>query len=382
MTTVRIVDGARYGFKFVGLVFGLLVISGVLFTLGGLLATGGELTPALAFGEPLMLAGGGFFGLAGVVVLYAGTVGLFHKLIADSVTAGYENAEGADPSSTVTDVEAAPGDSESPRESASDAEPETTFDRDDRRDEPIAADSPSPSEPTATAVESPAEPTESVTEKVEPDAVDLVENPTKKPGQAEPSTEPTADAPADDVTDPVAESAGGVDQRESAADPDATPHDAPAGDEDIEDEQTAPEGGRPTPEDIDRAVNEATERGYGGGSIGKAAETATDEAALDETRDQDDAVSTAEEAAEEVADADDGPVDDVFTQAEGEPGDDEASAESAKADVIDRAFEAEAEADLDDDHTIIDEAIDDGEVEHTTDEPGDWEPLDESDLKD
>jgi hypothetical protein len=435
MTTVRIVDGARYGFKMVGLVFGLLVVSGVLFTLGGLLATGGELTvqgSLLASGRPAMLAAGGFFGLAGVVVFYAGTVGLVHKLIADSVTAGVENADQT--AGRQAPVEDATSDGTTTSESES--ETQTVFDRENRPDtDPIAADSPSGTEPDAEASEpatettEPAtETTEPATETVEPESVDLVDEPTKKPGQASPSSEPVADAAADrvadpgsepdraetdgdldmdsgapqdgsaeaepiedapdigtepeavddttddsaDVIDPVAESEEGddADPIESAPETGATADDGFTGDESsTEDDE------RPTPEDIDRALTEATESGLGEEPT-DAESGVVDDAAPDEAE----AVSPADDE----RDTDEVSPDDVFTEPEGESAadGDEESSEVAKADVIDRAFEQEEEEDLDDAHTIIDDAIEEGEVEDTTDEPGDWEPLDESDLKD
>ncbi|AQL41410.1 hypothetical protein BV210_01180 [Halorientalis sp. IM1011] len=417
----------------VGLVFGLLVISGVLFALGGLLATGGELTvqgSLLAFGQPAMLAAGGFFGLAGVVVLYAGSVGLVHKLIADSVTAGFENAEGTATGPVSVSEDTASTRAEQTAESPSESGTTTTFDRDERaQEEPIAADS-SAAEPVVDegdpAGESVAEGTGSEidpdTGKVEPESVDLVDEPTQKPGQSRSSSEPAEDAVEDSVADPGPEpdQAGSSDDRDETGgtgrtdgqDTEPVAFEPEDGAEAISTapESTEEEGVEPVaaesatdddpsaPADIDRAVTEAT-----GTSLDESDDVSTEPVGSDETAAEtaeptevtDDPIERAGEPAVEGDNGASGTDDDAVSGATDDTGTDETddpftepavdvdeeSSETEKADVIDRAFEQEEDADIDAD-TVIDDAIEAGEVEDTSDEPGDWEPLDESDLKD
>lgn len=394
MTTVRIVGGARYGFKMVGLVFGLLVISGALFALGGLLATGGDLTlrgSLLAVGQPAMVAAGGFFGLAGVATLYAGTVGLVHKLIADSVTAGFENADPVVTSPAPTGADAAGDSSEPAGEDTSEPAAATSGRAEQSRDDSVTADSPA-TEPTADTVDSTTDSTEPVTERVEPESVDLVDEPTPKPGQNRPSTESTVDTAGDDDLDSTGSAAqkdGGetepVVEASGAGAEGTDPTEEPATEVD---EVATEDGERPTPEDIDRVVSQATGSGLSDEPTGETTQTDADEPlGQPDAPPADDETGTAADSGEDTfaeSESESGraAAEDIFTGSEREaPAADEQS-ESHKADVIDRAFQQEDEENLDDPHTVIDDAIQDGDVEDTTDEPGDWEPLDESDLKD
>lgn len=88
MSTVRALDGLRYGFKLLGLALVVLVVGGVLVAGGGALAASG-LDPANPARSQLpRTVGGGVVALVGVLWLAGGWLGILYKLIADGVGAG------------------------------------------------------------------------------------------------------------------------------------------------------------------------------------------------------------------------------------------------------------------------------------------------------
>lgn len=88
MATLRTLDGLRYGFKLLGLFLVVLVVTGLLVGVGGLLASAGIDTANPAQSDPLPAAAGGFVALLGVLWLYGASLGLLHKFVADSVATG------------------------------------------------------------------------------------------------------------------------------------------------------------------------------------------------------------------------------------------------------------------------------------------------------
>src|SRR6056297_1743798 len=94
MTTVRIVDGMKYGFKLLSFFIAVSLICGA-FIAGGVLIY----QDARAMVNPELnqyygrLAAGGLVALVGSLGLTGSVIGFGHKFIADSVTAGYEAAD-------------------------------------------------------------------------------------------------------------------------------------------------------------------------------------------------------------------------------------------------------------------------------------------------
>lgn len=476
MTTVGIVDGLKYGFRYLAVLVGVVLLSGSFVAGGGALAyTGLDLSRPLG-SEVLPVVAGGFVALVGLLVFHGMLFGLVYKFLADSVVAGVEAADvavalsdeatiavedtaeggaavaGQATAATAADTAEAAGEGETARrgdrddggvgttgtqESAVDDGPDGhrgtggavedtgagTVDGPDApaADEaagadsgPVAADSADERATEGTAEtggdsspgQTAAEPTGEELDRVVSEAT--------QPGGEEPSSTTLLEegAPGEEAGSPEGrtagedDSAGGTDretgeaaasvQREAGGDEageqppvsDADPVPDTAAGGPVEDSTETPtdEPGEPVAGPDDRATeshpgatdtddDQADTDPLGMGTAGDPSDTVGDRGPTSEPADGppvDGGDGDGNHGADDGSPEESGPA--------GEPVVDDGNGDTASAgdggDAIDEAFEAADEAT----NPIAD--LDDGEVEDTTDEPGDWEPLDESDLKD
>ena len=289
MSTVRTLEGLRYGFKFLGLSLLVLVVGGLLIGGGAALTTQGldvsqptqsAITPAVG--------GGAVLALVGVLWVYGASLGLLHKFVADSVATGVDLTEpGRDTVDAMTDAEADPDEARTGEGSAVEGQPTA------------GGTGVGDSAPSAAAGGDTAEAFEQTADTGTADA-----------GSTWDGERGTADA----ATDPGA----------STADAEATVD------------------GEPSGRELDRVVSEATEPSAAGGP--------------DPVEGDEYGAGTSEPAGygSEQADDDVGQVDRYRVKEGPEP---------------DGEVDGEA---------VEDTGIED--IEDTTDESGDWEPLDEDDL--
>lgn len=82
MTLVSAEEGVRYGFQLLGYLLAVGIGGGIIVVIGG----------AMSENSPIL---GGIIAFAGVLVIYAGGLGLLYKVIADGVKTGVEGANGS-----------------------------------------------------------------------------------------------------------------------------------------------------------------------------------------------------------------------------------------------------------------------------------------------
>lgn len=83
MTAVGIRSGVKYGFLLMGYFIGVFIIGGLLSGAGILVASSDSIA---------LTIGGGLLALIGVVIIYAGSMGVLYKVIADGVETGVAGA--------------------------------------------------------------------------------------------------------------------------------------------------------------------------------------------------------------------------------------------------------------------------------------------------
>lgn len=298
MATVRTLDGLKYGFKLLGLSLAVLVVGGLLVGIGGIIASTGLNVANPAQSDLLPAVAGGFVALIGLLWLYGASLGLLHKLVADSVATGVRLSGGEDRGTTGA------ADNE---QSADDVADETTAvgsvgtAGDDSRS-PI-------SDPEPTTTES-----------------------------AEANDDLSGSGPWDDDTaeNPVSDS--------ETAESDVAEADI---------------GTEPSGEELDRVVSEATEP------------TDDEFEATENDRDPVEEDTYGAGAADRTGEA--------YDDQSGDDGADETGEADAYGTDPQDDYVAETDPEaVEADETAEDVAFED--IEDTTDEPGDWEPLDEDDL--
>jgi len=85
MVAVNTTDAIKYGFRLLGYLLAVFVAGGVLIMVGaGFMPTG------FSGGNPIL---GLLFWIAGIVVIYAGSLGMLYKVIADGVEIGNRAAD-------------------------------------------------------------------------------------------------------------------------------------------------------------------------------------------------------------------------------------------------------------------------------------------------
>jgi hypothetical protein len=457
MTTVRIVDGLKYGFRFLGLYLGLLLVSGAV-VVGGLAIAGDPvlslrggtlvLTPNLAAASQTVL--GGFAVVAiGALLWLAFSFGLLYKLIADAVSTGVGlSTHRAGPAVAGAEDE---GD-EADDTFAGGSDDGIDADQGTAREPPAAATSTSEDDDVLSKMQA-SEQSRTGADADEPDGVradrgDVAAGSTegnsgrtqatdplstdervgaddtstgsgeRGPGQRsgvvdadiESGTDPTVGSP--DSTDqnhdestPTESGVGRDDERERVDEPAA---EGPQSDRQRDFERESAGQSTDSPEDEPGAsggaeeadtvgAEEYDERGYprrdsaGGDDSAEVEEPADGANPLNEPADPPEPSDEFVERTEDSA-ADTVPLDEPLTDDEPEdtpPG--RSSSTPLDEPVTDEGEDDEAvpldepitDADEEDDEAVpLDEPIDDDDIEDTTDEPGDWEPLDESDLKD
>lgn len=335
MTTISIVDGLKYGFKFLGLSLALVLLSGAFLAGGAALAGTGLDAQAPMESDATSVAAGALLTLVGVLGLYGGTFGLLHKFIADSVGAGVVAArtEADRPPATTGTADTA-DDTATEQQSSATAGPETA----------AAAGA------TAAADESGAPEAQASVQQPQPSTGGTVA------GQAQSGTAATAPE-AGSGGEPTASQVGTEDERQNADDgANSQAVDRPdAGAADRPDAEGVPDD--PSGEVLDKVVSEATDPGREQPE-GPAEAPPTQPEPVDDARNRADQFEPAAE--EGGVPADDGVEDEVA-----EP-------------TYDADFEGEEGTSDGTDHPMGGGG--DPDIEDTTDEPGDWEPLDEDDL--
>jgi hypothetical protein len=82
--TVSVREGIEYGFSLLAYILGVGVAGGIVIAIGFVLFDGGGISAAI----------GGLLFLVGIIVIYAGFLGIAYKVIADGVKVGIEAADG------------------------------------------------------------------------------------------------------------------------------------------------------------------------------------------------------------------------------------------------------------------------------------------------
>ena len=82
MTLVNSKDGLQYGFQLLGYLLLVGIGGGIVVGIGSMITEN----------SPLI---GGLFTVVGILVIYAGSLGLLYKVIADGVKTGVEGANGS-----------------------------------------------------------------------------------------------------------------------------------------------------------------------------------------------------------------------------------------------------------------------------------------------
>jgi len=85
MVAVNVADGVKYGFRLLGYLLAVFIAGGILLVIAGSVAPG-----PFDQGNPILMV---IFGIAGVAVIYAGSLGLMYKVIADGVERGNLSAD-------------------------------------------------------------------------------------------------------------------------------------------------------------------------------------------------------------------------------------------------------------------------------------------------
>lgn len=80
---VNIIEGIKYGFSLLLYVLGVGVAGGIVFLIGAFVAQGEGMVATFI---------GGLIALVGILVIYAGLLGIGYKVIADGVHVGVEAA--------------------------------------------------------------------------------------------------------------------------------------------------------------------------------------------------------------------------------------------------------------------------------------------------
>jgi hypothetical protein len=410
MTTVRIVDGMKYGFKFLGLVVALLLVCGAFVAGGAVLALSGIDLRGRAVTDVAFVAAGTLIGSVGVLAFVGAAFGLVHKFVADSVLSGLEaanvTAAGAVQSVGEVDVDgdATPG--------TADAESSQTPPTDEHAADAEAGAAADEGGGSTAALDPDAEGVvemESASETGE-DRTEVGEDPQATAPDADSGGESHLTQAPDDAGETVQE---GVDTRPSSPEVRTWQRErmAEAGDQGPEGSgQAEVAGGHAVDEtggpgtagqDADGASGGAADEGTGadetGGGGTDEGDSPADSSHLwdDEddgrSRNIDELVSRATEpepGEERIGPADDdgGVADDAGGQSESPAVDEASNIDEAPGDFVAKPpADTEGEAgddDPDDDAEadLPDEPITDVEIEDTTDEEGDWEPLDEDDL--
>lgn len=376
MTTVRITDGLRYGFRFLGLSLSLVLVCGAALAGGGAFARTGFDAANPANSQLLQVAAGGLVALVGGLSLLGVTAGLLYKFVADSVATGVETAALEGSTAPVDGAaETTPDEAESTTDTGADADA-VPADEDTADGGPVDADESSGASetPPDTASDGTApETAEARARDVLEASRDATPGATSRRAETDVTAEAesTAGVPETGGDDPSAATVSEPSAGETRETATAAGDERERGDERGDTKEGA--GGasadgpvwseEPRGEELDRVVSEATEPDA-------APSTATDPDA-------------GRPAADPVPDADDGTVPetgsedpelDLFSETDA-PATPEAEPESppdGSEPIDDGHGEASAEEDG------FDPDFED--VEDTTDEPGDWAPLDEDDL--
>lgn len=93
MPAVNAMDGITYGFRLIGYFLAVGIVGGVVTIVGSGFMGAGAAPGVGGSANPGMALLGGLIALAGVLVIYAGTLGVMYKVIGDGVKAGIEAAE-------------------------------------------------------------------------------------------------------------------------------------------------------------------------------------------------------------------------------------------------------------------------------------------------
>ncbi|WP_136715199.1 hypothetical protein [Halorientalis salina] len=432
MTTVGIVDGMKYGFKLLGVFIAVSLVCSA-FIAGGYVIY----QDALAMVNPSTneyygrIAAAALIALVGGLGLYGATVGLLYKFIADSVIAGIETAEPEAGAAIGATAAAVGGASDSDAESADEADEgsteesgtstastdadeseQSTTDEDDSEtpaegeqngdaggqsdgsagesqedegifgidtsqaraepSEPRTRETPPETTPSATGnADGEPEPTDGQpTEPGDTTAGERPSSPDQRTWERENAGQSPADRPSERTDEESTVDHGYPDSvatnppREGLSDDESS--DGEQGDGSTEELWEGDEGRK----NIDQVVSEATEPDAT--TDGPRTFEDTDTADEKGTLEQDDEPRTIDEAPGEFV---------AKPPADAESEDD-GSSEPADAVSDDPVSEEsdESDDDLDPADKLPDEPITDDDIEDTTDEEGDWEPLDESDL--
>jgi hypothetical protein len=322
MSTVRTLDGLKYGFKFLGLSLLVLVVGGLFIGGGAALAAGGidTSTPTQSTLTPAV-GGGVVLSLVGVLWVYGASLGLLHKFVADSVATGVDLTESGG------------GDAEEA------AEPE------DESEETGAAE--------ASAAEG------------QPTASSAGVDDSGPVAAASDDTDDTSGQTADTGTADTGSTWDGA-RDDAATDPDSATSDT-----------GATIDGEPSGEELDRVVSEATEPSADEGGAVAGPSTASDR---DPDPVEEDAYGAGATSSTDEPYDDTGTGTDEYRAGAGEPagyGAEQADSDIERADIY-RVEDGPAPDVEADEEAVEDAAFED--IEDTTDEPGDWEPLDEDDL--
>ena len=422
MTTVRIVDGMKYGFKLlsffiaVSLVCGAFIAGGVVLYQDARAMVNPELNQYYA-----RLAAAGLLTLVGSLGLTGSLIGFGHKFIADSVTAGYGAADTppvetpqAEPSDDETTEDESSRDDDSTDESAEESTPEPSSvqaaaEAPEERDERSGQDEGIFGIDTSKAR---AEPTEPGTRAEEPPSPQADEG--RDSGEVRRHAQPTNHPPTsteqrtwqrDEPEEPTGETTSASDQEQPETEtdpgyPDSYATGPPQEDRDANLDEPADDQPIVTANDqvSDQTQDESPEEAAGNESnvgweddgvhenidqvVGDAtAPEPTDvdgSQHVDESLDADDG-GTLEKGAEDEPES----IDDAPGEFVAKPPADDADEETTNPvdELPDEPLtDEDEETTVDPAETLPDEPITDHDIEDTTDETGDWEPLDESDL--
>lgn len=412
MTTVRIVDGLKYGFKLLGIFIAVTLVCGAFIAGGAYIYRDARAmvnpTQMEYYGQ---IAASGLIVLVGALGLVGSTIALSHKFIADSVIAGIETADpesgtietGTPGESGGSDRTGGPestdgndaGSTEQESASADKGESETSEeDEDDTQGEGIFGidTSKTKAQPSEPRTRQPLDETQPVADEpaaderpsaVEPDAARQPTATDQRSWQQEPD-EPSVNLrdqverdehgyPKSVATNPPRDESSEAETSDPAQSDDAS---AEAANADFDDSEPSEDDdglwdGESGRKNIDQVVSEAT---------------APDDESVDSFED-----ASTPDPADETSDTsfDDATASDEGGTLKQEPDDEPQTIDDAPGEFVakppvdeTRSDDADSETETEDDTDPADklptEPYDD--IEDTTDEEGDWEPLDESDL--
>lgn len=398
MTAVGTVDGLKYGFRYLAILVGVLLLAGAFIAGGGALAYSGLDVANPTGSEPVPVLAGGFVALVGVVGLHGMVFGLLYKFVADSVVAGVEASDlqvAVDEDLTLEAAElsvpVATGRStatEAPATAADAAETDVAD-----ADEAAPTDtSPAVDGPDATDSSPPADDRSAEADAAVDAEVETVASGAAEPGgRAEGGTGGPAE-PTGEELDRVVSEATGPGATPGSEDEQETGPELFGEVEGTADEEPVPASGAGHGQDPSEGVTADSTEGAAGERFGSESDDDRAEApdgsdgpVPDETTEDRRAASAETDAA--TADRpDDGSADPDLYDLGPEETDASTGLDSESDLATGEAGPTDREAAMDEAFEEAEEATDVmpefGDAEPATDESGDWEPLDESDLKD